>query len=519
MNEESITRKDNLQPWTHGKESDIWVSEAIWGHRLKEQPLHALLAEFLNMAEGMLRLDKFLHVTEPRQDVQYHARKAKELRIILFHNPTLEQVAEKHIGSNDDAWTQWLKNIQEASKSAHPSDFSYLRERFPNFRDFVNRVHLVRRSVMNPGNNKKWSHQLLFPMGPSALYVPADDKFGRDRTLFTRSGELVYLMLSRADEPLRQELAKLLSENLKGASQKDNITLGLLPSGPGQFDDATGGTYLPYRSHPAYNRLAEDLLSLAKLELPENDVFDVMKHLIAFNLYLYALETSNHWCGTLSPAVIVCEVMNTKSDVVRQYSGVCKRDNEDKALKAVENYCEQLIENNQGLREMLADEHQTEDVKVASLNQFLSNELSLKRSPNRTTVEAYKKDVMGMAKEACRRNVIPALASLGRTAGLTTKQGTNRLRYAPSDSLIRALVLANVPERMEEVKLLEKLFERYRIVISDTHAGQVLPEQFVESSHYEKNKERFTRRLMALGLATRMSDACTYVKNPYKDEI
>jgi hypothetical protein len=519
MKEESIIRKGNMQPWTHGKESDIWVSEAIWGHRLKEQPLHALLAEFLNMAEGMLRQGKFLHATEPQQDIQYQARKAKELRVILFHNPTLEQVAEKHNGSNEDAWAQWLKNIQEAARSSHPSDFSYLKDRFPNFRDFLNRVHLIRRSVMNPGNNKKWSHQLLFPMGPSALYVPADDKFGRDRTLFTRSGELVYLMLSRADERLREELAKQLSEKLKGGSQKDNITLGLLPGGQGQFDDANGGTYLPYLSHPAYNRLAEDLLNLANLELPENDVFDVMKHLIAFNLYLYALETSNHWCGTSSPAILVCEVMNTKSDVVRQYSGVCKRDNEDKALKAVENYCEQLIENNQGLCKILADEQQTEDVKVASLDEFLSGELSLKRPPTKITVEDYKKDVMRLAKDACRRNVIPALASLGRIAGLTTKQGTNRLRYAPSDSLIRALVLANVPERVEEVKLLDKLFERYRIVISETHASQILPEQFVESSHYEKNKERFTRRLMALGLATRMSDACTYVKNPYKDAI
>ncbi len=519
MTENSITKKENRQPWTHGMESDIWVCEAIWGHRLKEQPLHALLTEFLNMAEGMLRQKKFLDETYPDQSVQYNARKAKELRIILFHNPTLEQIAEKDIGSNDEAWALWIKNIQDSSRSTHPSDYTYLKQRFPKFRDFVNRVHLVRRSVMNPGNNKKWSHQLLFPMGPSALYVPTDDKFGRDRTLFTRSGEMVYLMLSRADQSIRDELSELLSHKLMPGTQKDNITLGLLPGGPGQFDEPNGGTYLPYKSHPAYNRLAEDLLNLAKLGLPENDVFDVMKHIIAFNLYLYALETSNHWCGSTSPATIVCEIINTKSDVVRQYSGVCKRDNEDKALSAVENYCNQLIASNTILCETLADSQQTEAVKVASLNEFMTSELSLKNPITKTTVEEYKKEVLRLAKDSCRRNVIPALASLGRIAGLTTKQGTNRLRYAPSDSLIRALVLANVPGRTEEVKLLEKLFSRYSIVITDIHASKVLPAQYVESSHYEKNKERFTRRLMALGLATRMSDACTYVVNPYKDAI
>ena len=517
MKKNSICEEGNLSPWKHGKESDIWVDEAIWGHRLKSQPIHALLAEFLNMAEGMLREGRLLHETQPEEDVQYKARKAKELRIILFHNPTLEQVAERHGGSSDDAWREWEKNIQEASKSSHPNDFSYLRDRFPDFRDFVNRVHLVRRSVMDPANSKKWSHQLLFPMGPSALYVPADDRFGRDRTLFTRTGEIVYLMLSRADSDLREELAQSLSSHLMEKSQKDKITLGLMPDGPKQFDDAMGGTYLPYRWHPAYNRLAEDLLSLVRLELPENDVFDVMKQLIAFNLYLFALETSNHWCGDPSPPPIVCEVMNTRSDVVRRYSGVCKRENEDRALKAVEVFLERLLEGSGELQDTLRDMSQPEDVKIASLEEFLRTKLSLKRDLQGETVEEYKEAVVRIAKDACRRGVVAASASLGRIAGLTTKQGTNRLRYAPSDSLIRALVLANVPEKVEEAKLLDRLFDRYRIVISDIHASAAIPEQFVETSHYEKNRERFTRRLMALGLANRMSDACTYVENPYKE--
>lgn len=510
-----ITRDGNIVPWGFGRDSDIWVPEAIWGHRLKEQPLHALLGEFVNMAEGMFRKNELFEKTEPKQDVKYAARKAKELRILLFQNPTLEQVADKYQGASEQAWTQWLKNIQQSAKPSNPNDFSYLKAKFPNFQDLVTRIKLVRRSVMQPGNTKKWSHQLLYPMAPSALYVPTDDKFGRDRTLFARPGELAYLMLSRANDPLREELARLLPANILPDTQKDNLLLSLMPDTQ-QFDEEIGGTYLPYRSHPSFDRLAQDLINVLKLGLPENDVFEVMKYLIAFNLYLYALETSNHWCGTAKAAPIVCEIMNTRSDVVRKYSGVCKRENEERSLDAVDTYLARLIGSNKNLTEVLENESETEEVKLSMLKDFLNTELSLKELPTAKTVGEFRKEVVGRAKAACRNNVIKAQASLGRAAGLCTKLGTNRVRYSPSDALLRALVLVNVSNRMEESELLNTLFDRYHIIVTAEHASSSLPKEVVEASHFQKNHERFTRRLTALGLATRLSDACAYVENPYR---
>lgn len=510
-----ITRDGNIEPWGFGRDSDIWVPEAIWGHRLKEQPLHALLGEFLNMAEGMFRKNELFNKTEPKQDVKYAARKAKELRILLFQNPTLEQVADKYEGASEDAWKQWLKNIQQSAKASNPHDFSYLKSKFTTFQEFVTRVKLVRRSVMQPGNTKKWSHQLLYPMAPSALYVPTDDKFGRDRTLFARPGELAYLMLSRSHESLRNELAQLLPVNISPDTQKDNLILSLMPDSQ-QFDEELGGTYLPYRSHPSYDRLAHDLINILKLGLPENDVFEVMKYLIAFNLYLYALETSNHWCGTARAAPIVCEIMNTKSDVVRKYSGGCKRENEERSLDAVDIFLDRLIQSNKELTDLLENEKETEEVKLSMLREFLNSELSLKELPTGKTVGEFRKEVTSKAKAACRNNVIKAQASLGKAAGLCTKLGTNRIRYAPSDALLRALVLANVSDRMEESKLLNILYDRYHIIVTADHASRSLPADVVEASHFQKNHERFAKRLTALGLATRLSDACAYVENPYR---
>ena len=56
------------------------------------------------------------------------------------------------------------------------------------------------------------------------------------------------------------------------------------------------------------------------------------------------------------------------------------------------------------------------------------------------------------------------------------------------------------------------------MVIGPREAGTELPKNFCDEGDFKKNKERFARRLTGLGLAQRMSDACTYIRNPYFNE-
>src|SRR5271156_5968290 len=49
----------------------------------------------------------------------------------------------------------------------------------------------------------------------------------------------------------------------------------------------------------------------------------------------------------------------------------------------------------------------------------------------------------------------------GRNVGLVSKRGTNRLRYAPTDTLLKALILSNVGQRMEYKEFLLRLYSRY----------------------------------------------------------
>jgi hypothetical protein len=95
-----------------------------------------------------------------------------------------------------------------------------------------------------------------------------------------------------------------------------------------------------------------------------------------------------------------------------------------------------------------------------------------------------------------------------------SKRGTNRYRYAPTDELLRALVLANVTSPVEESAFLRRLYGRYRIVIGPIEAKEDVLSYLFDETDFKKNRDRFGQHLVGMGLAQRMSDACTYVLNP-----
>jgi hypothetical protein len=98
--------------------------------------------------------------------------------------------------------------------------------------------------------------------------------------------------------------------------------------------------------------------------------------------------------------------------------------------------------------------------------------------------------------------------------GLVSKRGTNRLRYAPTDALLKTLVLANVSRRMEYKEFLDVLFARYGFVIGEREAEQVLSHEDFEKKAFQTNSHRLEQRLGSLGMLRRLSDACAYVQNP-----
>ena len=322
MSPMKITAPQNTENYT-GSKTDFagWFNEAIWGHRLERQPASALLLEFLSMAEAMDRDGKLLKLTQPAEDCRYSANRSIPLRSLLFNNPRMEQIRDDYQGSDDEAWDAWLADMKKraAIGDTFTADFSYLRQRFHTFRDLVSRVALLSRIAMDPGSGRKWTWQLLFPIGPAALYEPCNDStLTRDRGLFTRTGELAYLMLTRASEPLRHSLAEKLHPFFDPKTSRNKLLISLLPGHEPERGSEKGGTYLPYKDHPAYDRIARDILSLLSLGLPDQDVFEHLKPIIAFNLYVYSIETANHWLGNEQAPVCACEIPGPKMDLARR---------------------------------------------------------------------------------------------------------------------------------------------------------------------------------------------------------
>jgi hypothetical protein len=88
------------------------------------------------------------------------------------------------------------------------------------------------------------------------------------------------------------------------------------------------------------------------------------------------------------------------------------------------------------------------------------------------------------------------------------------MRYAPNDALLKALILANVDNRMDFRALLQRLFERYGLVIGEAEAKIALDPDDYDEKAFAANSARLERRLRTLGMLRRLSDACAYVENP-----
>jgi hypothetical protein len=499
---------------------EVWISEAIWGHRLERQPFSALMLEFLGMAEGMFRQGKLLAHTRPGENPEYVANRSLQLRNLLFNNPRMEEILRNAQGSDEEGWSLWLQVMKDgASLGEHlPADFSYLRTRFETFAELVSVVRLLRRITVDPGSERSWTTQFVFPIGPAALYEAILEKgegFERTRRVFTRTGELAYLMLSRASEPLRDRIRESLAPSFDSSTSRNKLMLRLLSSPEPDRGDSKGGTYLPYKTHPAFDRMAEDVAAILSLNLPDQDAFQYLQPLLGLHLYLYGIETANAWLGDSQLPPIICEILAPKSDLVRKAAAGSYLQNDSLGAMAVRRFIDKSVFSDPQLRNTLNDPALDDLAKKEYLAEHLARTCAFKKDrieapdPKMLTQKFYS-----FADRLYRDGTADGLTALATGCGLASKRGTNRYRYAPTDYLLRALVLANVNAPLEESAFLSLIHKRYRIVIGPTEAKTEVLDYLFDETDFKKNRDRLTQHLIGMGLAHRMSDACTYVINP-----
>lgn len=498
-------------------QATTWVEEALFGHRLwPRQTPWLLFLEFLNVAEAYHRQDpeSLFAALAPDALHPFKMRYRLGLRAILFSNDEMERIAAASEDS-DWQWSEWLVSMEGLGTG---TDFSYLRDRFGRFRDFAELVSLVRQTTLENESNRRSSSRFIFPFGVDALYSDAiykekDGSVSADFNNFGRTGELLYMMASRAARgpELRVHFAALFDPD-----QPKNKLIARL-SAPGDVEadrDQKGETFLPYRTHPAFDRLASDWLAVFALELPEQDAFAHLVPLGALHVLLYKLETAAALIGRTERPALVCELIAPRREFVRQRSIISYQDNDSLALRALDAAIDRF-EESETWRELLAED--LSDAERADRAAELV-EIEFHFSERSGRGSAPHDLIAGLRREVEDKHDIGAgkvHSAYARQIGLASARGTNRMRYAPNDTLLKTLVITRVAQRMEFKRFLADLYAHYGLVFGEVEAREALEPVAFDALPFERNRARLEARLASMGLLQRLSDGCAYVVNPF----
>lgn len=503
--------------WDVFSDVKVWLEEAVFGHRLwPRQNPWLLLLEFLNVAEAQQRESGgLLAAQEPTQLQPYALSYRMGLRNILFNSDELAEVAALPY-DDETLWALWLKSM-EGAEAAPAEGFGYLKNRFSRFHDFADLVGLVRQTTLEGENNRRWSSRFIFPFGAQALYSDAIISGGdprRDYINFGRTGEILYLMLSRAKrvDELRPKLAALLAPE-----QPKNRLIGMLSAEsdgrPGL--QMKGNSFLPYKAHPAFDRLAEDWLAVLNLGLPAQDAFAHLAPLASLHVMLYQLETAAVWAGKVRPS-LVCEIIAPRRELVRQRSIASFNENDALARQALVAYAEAVLADSDWPSDDISD--LSEDERLERASEFLKQEFSYSADVRSGTVEALRLQFEQAAESKLDDNAGQIHLRYGRYVGLVSRRGTNRNRYAPTDEFLKTLVITRVKKRAELSKFLADLYTHYGLVFGPEEARSALTSFDFNEGAFGKNRERLEARLGSMGLLKRLSDGCAYVLNPFAQD-
>jgi len=499
------------------KSTKVWLEERLFGHRLwARQTPWLLFLEFLNVTEAFLRLGEqnLFAPSAPEEMHSYKMRYRMGLRQVLFDNEELTRISQMPF--NDDAkWTAWLDSMSERGI---PGGFEYLRQRFPQFNHFSELVALVKQTTLESDTNRRWSSRFIFPFGPDALYSDAIIKNGTpqpDFNNFGRTGEIVYAMLSRSThaDRLRAHFVELLDPR----KPKNQLIARLASPYDAEPDrDQKGETFLPYRRHPAFDRLAEDWLAVLDLALPEQDAYAYLVPLGAFHIILYQLETAAALTERNQRPTLVCEMIAPKREFVRQKSIASYQDNDSLSLQALDREIDRTLEDPEwtaiGTEEEISDSERVDIARdfIERHFSYVPDEKLAEASVTRL-IEQLREDVENKHESSCGR----VHSDYGRYIGLSSRRGTNRMRYAPTDDFIKMLVVTRVTKRTEYKKFLSDLYSRYGFVFGELEAADALDPAGFQAAAFERNRGRLEARLASMGLLNRLSDGCAYVVNPF----
>lgn len=495
---------------------DFCVDENIWGHRLYDEQLpHLTVLEFLGALGS--NLDKPLRPHEGLDGTfKFWPQRQIRLRGLLFNNPYVESISDSAL-PDEEKWRQWFERFGQGKTGSGDDDMVYLRQSFSNFDDFAKAIELLRASSFESRSNKRWSSKFVFPFGPDALYedlqIDAKGKMSNDRRFFARTGELLYLMLTRAKRGA--ELGDILSSRLFDREAPLNRLAKALQGPPQRADDARQSGYLPEVSNARFDLICEDWLSVLARDMP---IYDALEHLITIsglNMLLYFLERAKRVSGDDEPVEIVCEIVSKERTKVRALSGDSYQYNQGLPAKAVRAHVESIRQESAWVDATSSDFPDVERVKLMR-ERFQWPALDGDDEDSSvTSPDALVDRLVDRALARHEQHVGKIHAAWSRAIGLSSRRLSRRTRYAPNDRLLKSIVVTIVDDSMQFDEFLAKAKHRYGLVIGDAEGGRLINAKQVDQEELSENRDNLEARLVGLGLVRRLSDSCSFVENPF----
>ena len=500
-------------PAKYRSDVNVWVDEAIWGHRLyNDQTPWLVFLEFLAIFRS--RDQEGMALNENRQDgahesFTYHIPRLIPLRQLIFNNPHIRHIEATH-DADSERWHHWLKAIGTAD------DFSYLKDRLGSFSRLARVIEFFQTTAVEPHRQRRWSSKFLFPYGPNCLYadLPKNINDSPDRRFFARSGELLYLMLNRSGA--EREIARAISDRLlRKDEQWNRVVSALLPEGfrtdSNLVSSAIG--YLPFPERVEYKLLADTWLRLLRLDVPGETLHDPLMRLSALHMLLYMLRRAHEEVGEPNEPKFVLEIASPRKTTLFDLSAETFGVNRMLSTRAVRAYVESARDT-QGWQEALEARDPADAVRDYLMERF---EWDPDDGPPSGDPETIFQTLRSYAEKRHQQHVGKVHSEWTRQIGLAVSRRGAGTWYAPDDSLLKALVMCIVDEGREEYhRFLAKLYDQFRLVIGASEAERAFGSLPIDQNAFMQNSQRLEQRLRILGLLRRLSDDCAYVENPFR---
>jgi len=485
-----------------------FLQELMWFHRItSDQDKELLALEFLNVcashaSEGKL-FDKTLKTVRYNKEIQ--------VRNILYNFPELEGI----VHSSKEELEKW-KEIEEllGEKLERPFDYySYLKERFSSVDIFYHSVLLLKNASLGMDNSRRWTSKFLFPFSFKTLFVDMRNKkgFSIDRRFFSRGGEILYMMISRAKniDTLKGLMVEVF-QNSEENRRWDDI-YKIFQGEDKDVENETPLGFLSVESHVVFDRLVDDLITLFRSNIAHNDFFYYFSSIASFYMVHYILTIAQeHQNSTLlkdgtNKVVYPIELLAPKSDHVRRASRQIYKINEDSPIEALKIALNDYFVSLEDI------------VDKDALLKKLNNELNYSSEKEEDYEEINLSEIQGRVWQKIyykvKNELLPIHRILLKGVGLASVKKTNSYRYLSSDEWLKTLVLINVDSRMPFNDFVDKLYKKYGFIISNRHS-LLLSDTYAEND-FKKNENRLFDRLKALGLLENKSDGYAYVINRY----